>query len=177
MSNPGPVRAQKAISLYGAGDQVARAADRLEGRAPFEALSSRLTDLAAELSDCASELRALGESIEPDEERLAVIGERRQQLTELRRKYGDTIDDVIAFRAEVGERLDELLAHKEELNETIEGQVRSRVAAYGLELASIGVKDIILPGEMKAILNRVVEAEKEAQANLIRRREETAATR
>jgi regulator of protease activity HflC (stomatin/prohibitin superfamily) len=51
------------------------------------------------------------------------------------------------------------------------------VAAYGIELGSIGVKDIILPGEMKTILNQVVEAEKAAQANLIRRREETAATR
>ena len=36
---------------------------------------------------------------------------------------------------------------------------------------------MILPGEMKTILNQVVEAEKVAQANLIRRREETAATR
>jgi len=36
---------------------------------------------------------------------------------------------------------------------------------------------VILPGEMKTILNQVVEAEKVAQANLIRRREETAATR
>jgi regulator of protease activity HflC (stomatin/prohibitin superfamily) len=42
---------------------------------------------------------------------------------------------------------------------------------------SVGVKDIILPGEMKVILSKVVEAEKIAQANLIRRREETAATR
>ena len=39
------------------------------------------------------------------------------------------------------------------------------------------IKDVILPGEMKEILNRVVEAEKVAQANLIKRREETAATR
>ena len=39
------------------------------------------------------------------------------------------------------------------------------------------MKDIILPGEMKTILARVVEAEKAAQANVIRRREETAATR
>lgn len=39
------------------------------------------------------------------------------------------------------------------------------------------MKDVILPGEMKEILNRVVEAEKVAQANLIKRREETAATR
>jgi regulator of protease activity HflC (stomatin/prohibitin superfamily) len=78
----------------------------------------------------------------------------------------------------VGTRtLDELLARKDELNETIERQVRGRVAAYGLELGSIGVKDVVLPGDMKTILNQVVEAEKAAQANLIRRREETAATR
>jgi regulator of protease activity HflC (stomatin/prohibitin superfamily) len=42
---------------------------------------------------------------------------------------------------------------------------------------SVGIKDIILPGDMKEILNKVVEAEKVAQANLIKRREETAATR
>ncbi|HXE39680.1 MAG TPA: slipin family protein, partial [Azonexus sp.] len=39
------------------------------------------------------------------------------------------------------------------------------------------VKDIVLPGEMKTILAQVVEAEKSAEANVIRRREETAATR
>jgi len=94
--------------------------------------------------------------------------------------FGDFLYKELQFglREAVGTRtLDELLARKEELNETMERQVRGRVAAYGLELGSIGVKDIILPGEMKTILNRVVEAEKEAQANLIRRREETAATR
>jgi len=41
----------------------------------------------------------------------------------------------------------------------------------------IGVKDVVLPGEMKTLLNRVIEAEKEAAANVILRREETAATR
>ena len=71
----------------------------------------------------------------------------------------------------------EMLTRNAVTNETIERQVRGRVSAYGLELGSIGVKDIILPGEMKTILNQVVEAEKAAQANLIRRREETAATR
>jgi regulator of protease activity HflC (stomatin/prohibitin superfamily) len=47
----------------------------------------------------------------------------------------------------------------------------------GLAVSSVGVKDVILPDEMKTILNQVVEAEKRAQANLIQRREETAATR
>ncbi len=44
-------------------------------------------------------------------------------------------------------------------------------------IKSVGLKDIILPGEMKTILNQVIEAEKSAQANLIKRREETAAAR
>ncbi len=52
-----------------------------------------------------------------------------------------------------------------------------KTAGYGLEVQSVGVKDIILPGEIKAILGKVVEAEKSAQANVVRRREETAATR
>ena len=46
-----------------------------------------------------------------------------------------------------------------------------------MEVAVIALKDIILPGEMREIMNQVVTAEKQAQANLIRRREETAATR
>ena len=35
------------------------------------------------------------------------------------------------------------------------------------------MKDIVLPGDMKAILSQLVEAEKSARANVIRRREET----
>ena len=94
--------------------------------------------------------------------------------------FGDFLYKELQFglREAVGTRtLDELLARKDEINQTVERQVRARVAEYGLELGNIGVKDLILPGEMKTILNQVVEAEKAAQANLIRRREETAATR
>ena len=82
------------------------------------------------------------------------------------------------LRAAVGTRsLDELLENKSVINEVVGDIIKRRVEGYGLEVESVGVKDIILPGEMKTILNRVVEAEKAAQANVIRRREETAATR
>ena len=40
-----------------------------------------------------------------------------------------------------------------------------------------GVKDIILPGEIRDIMNTVLIAEKRAQANVITRREEVASTR
>jgi len=70
-----------------------------------------------------------------------------------------------------------MLGDKGALDRDIGEAVRSKVAAHGLAIHSVGVKDVILPGEMKTILNQVVEAEKVAQANLIKRREETAATR
>jgi regulator of protease activity HflC (stomatin/prohibitin superfamily) len=82
------------------------------------------------------------------------------------------------LRAAVGTRtLDELLEDKGSIDRTVAEHIGARARAAGMEVASAGVKDIILPGEMKTILARVVEAEKAAQANVIRRREETAATR
>jgi regulator of protease activity HflC (stomatin/prohibitin superfamily) len=82
------------------------------------------------------------------------------------------------LRAAVGTRtLDELLENKSVIDDVVSDHVREKLTGFGLVLESVGVKDIILPGEMKTILAQVVEAEKAAQANLIRRREETAATR
>jgi regulator of protease activity HflC (stomatin/prohibitin superfamily) len=82
------------------------------------------------------------------------------------------------LRAAVGTRsLDELLEDKGVIDREVAAYVLPKTEGYGLEVESVGVKDIILPGEIKAILSKVVEAEKAAQANVIRRREETAATR
>jgi len=73
--------------------------------------------------------------------------------------------------------LDELLGDKASLDADIFAYVRGRVVELGIEVLGVGVKDVILPGEMKDILNSVVQAEKAAQANVIRRREESNATR
>ncbi len=84
----------------------------------------------------------------------------------------------LRLREAVGTRtLDALLADKDSLNQAVFNEGRSVLEGVGIELASVGVKDIILPGEMKLILNQVVEAQKQAEANLIRRREETQAMR
>ncbi|KVA09870.1 hypothetical protein WI41_12060 [Burkholderia latens] len=83
-----------------------------------------------------------------------------------------------ALRAAVGTRsLDELLEDKQAIDDVVIAQVRTRLAQSGVDVRSVGVKDIVLPGDMKTILAQVVEAEKAAQANVVRRREETAATR
>lgn len=83
-----------------------------------------------------------------------------------------------ALRQAVGTRtLDTLLGDKDELDKVIFAVVKQKIAEFGIEVRSVGVKDVILPGDMKDILNQVVQADKVAQANVIKRREETAATR
>lgn len=84
----------------------------------------------------------------------------------------------LRLREAVGtKRLDELLEDKDALNSVIADGVSEKLAEFGMQLYSVGVKDIILPGDMKVILNQVVEAQKEAEANVIKRREETQAMR
>ena len=82
------------------------------------------------------------------------------------------------LRAAVGTRtLDALLEDKSAIDRAVAERVGPRFAEIGIAVDSVGVKDIILPGDMKELLGKVVEAEKAAQANVIRRREETNATR
>jgi regulator of protease activity HflC (stomatin/prohibitin superfamily) len=83
-----------------------------------------------------------------------------------------------AIREAVAERtLDEVLSAKNTLDAELRAYVRERIAETGIEVTELGVKDVILPGEIRELVNKVVEAERTAKANLIRRQEETAATR
>ncbi|MCA1383818.1 MULTISPECIES: slipin family protein [unclassified Bradyrhizobium] len=79
--------------------------------------------------------------------------------------------------AVAGRTLDEVLSAKAVLDAELRDYVRARVAESGVEVTELGVKDVILPGEIRELVNKVVEAERVAKANLIRRQEETAATR
>lgn len=82
------------------------------------------------------------------------------------------------LRAAVGTRtLDELLENKQLIDDVVSRHLDAKLQGFGVKVTSLGVKDVVLPGEMKALLAQVVEAEKSAQANVIRRREETGATR
>ena len=73
--------------------------------------------------------------------------------------------------------LDQILEKKVTVDEEAAAKVRTDMAEIGVEVSDISLKDVILPGEMREILNQVVSATKQAEANIIRRREETNATR
>ena len=76
-----------------------------------------------------------------------------------------------------GVTLDELLEGRGAMTRFLMEQTVGKAARLGVRIERVGAKDIVLPGEMKVLLNRMIEAEKEAAANVILRREETAAAR
>ncbi len=100
------------LSGASAADLVGQALAAIAHRAPFAAHADRLRSLAAELADVAAELRSTAEGIEDDPERLAEVRARRQLLRDLRRKYGDTLAEVLAFTAQAEERLAELESYE-----------------------------------------------------------------
>jgi regulator of protease activity HflC (stomatin/prohibitin superfamily) len=108
------------------------------------------------------------------------------QLTDAETAVRETKDPLehlykevqFGLRGAVGTRtLDALLEDKAVIDQSVADHLKARFEAIGITVKSVGVKDIILPGDMKELLGKVVEAEKAAQANVIRRREETNATR
>lgn len=92
----------------GASDVVGRALSSIGHRDAFLALVERLKNVQAEIDDVAREMRDLAESIEEDPALLDEVRQRRHLLVDLRRKYGESLDEVIAYGAQSETRLDEL---------------------------------------------------------------------
>jgi DNA repair protein RecN (Recombination protein N) len=122
----------------GAADGLGRAIAAVAGRPPFAGVEARLRSVDAEVTDLAAELRAVGEAIVDDPERLAAIRERRQLLRDLRRKYGDTLAEVLAFADEASARLAELEQHDRRASEldAARQQAAEAEAAAAAEVAA-----------------------------------------
>lgn len=84
----------------------------------------------------------------------------------------------LALREYVGKyKLDEILENKDQMSRFVFEKLKAKENDLFVEITDAGVKDIILPGEIRGIMNTVLVAEKRAQANVITRREEVASTR
>lgn len=84
----------------------------------------------------------------------------------------------LALREYIGHsRLDELLEHKEQMADFVLTRLTAHQGECFVTFFDAGIKDMILPGEVREIMNTVLIAEKRAQANVITRREEVASTR
>lgn len=73
--------------------------------------------------------------------------------------------------------LDALLSSREKISGDLLETLQTSAAELGVGVTDLGIRDLILPGEVREIMNRVLIAEKQSEANAILRREETAGTR
>jgi DNA repair protein RecN (Recombination protein N) len=92
----------------GATDNLGNAVSALSNKEPFAGFVSRLKALQSELEDISADIRDEADSIEENPSRLDDVRQRRQLLVDLRRKYGDSLEEVIAFGEESAVRLAEL---------------------------------------------------------------------
>lgn len=76
-----------------------------------------------------------------------------------------------------GSNLESLLAQRNEMSEKLNEIVRTSAETLGLEMISINIRDLTLPGELKKVFTQVVKARQEGLAALERARGETAALR
>jgi regulator of protease activity HflC (stomatin/prohibitin superfamily) len=141
----------------------------------------RLVDLREQLLDVSGQ-----EILTLDKVTLRLNAVITYRVTDARKAVDASFDFVqatyreaqLALRAVIGTRtLDAILEDRDGLTRELEELARPGLAALGCTVGSIGIRDVILPGEMKELLNKVTEAKKAAEANLITRREETAAVR
>lgn len=103
------------------------------------------------------------------------------------RKSVETVENVeqaiyreaqLVLRKEVGSRsLEAMLEGKDDLAKDTKASIARMAKNFGVEVIGLGIRDVILPGDMKELMNKVIEAQKASEANVIKRREETAAMR
>lgn len=130
-------RAIELLSTDGPVDEaLVKALASLADRVPLAAATERLLAIQSDVADVVAELRATGDGIENDPERLHEIQKRREALTSLRRKYGPDLAAVLAFELQANERLETIKSHAERaeaLTATIENlQIAEQQAAAKL---------------------------------------------
>jgi DNA repair protein RecN (Recombination protein N) len=145
----------------GASGLMGRAAGALSPHPPLTDLAERLRAVLSEVDDIATDLRARSDTYEADPQRLAAVQERRRLLAELRRKYGESLSDVIAYRETTKRRLDDLSlgeTRRQEIEAELEsarqhlsveeervGNRRRAAAAPLADLVASHLKDLAIP--------------------------------
>lgn len=84
------------------------------------------------------------------------------------RLYSDV--QLAARRSLASMTLEQILTNRNQLSEDILSDVKGVAANYGVEIQRADVKDIIFPGNLQEIMNRVLAAERMSEAQLVEAR-------
>ncbi|MBC8590564.1 DNA repair protein RecN [Wansuia hejianensis] len=75
----------------------------------------KMQDISYELQDLNSELNHYMGRMDIDEERLYILNERLNLINKLKKKYGNSIKEIIRYRESMNENLQKLLNHENEV--------------------------------------------------------------
>jgi len=84
------------------------------------------------------------------------------------RLYSDV--QLAARRALASMQLEDILTNRNRLSEEILRDVKEAAGGYGVEILRADVKDLIFPGNLQEVMNRVLTAERLAQAQMVEAR-------
>jgi regulator of protease activity HflC (stomatin/prohibitin superfamily) len=71
--------------------------------------------------------------------------------------------------------LDAILSDRNEISDAVRDDVKGTAARYGVEILRADVKDLVFPGNLREIMNQVLETERKAEAKLLQAKKEAEA--
>jgi regulator of protease activity HflC (stomatin/prohibitin superfamily) len=89
--------------------------------------------------------------------------------------YEDRIYEDVQLAARrflAGRDLDAILGDRNEISDAVRDTVQETAAGYGVEILRADVKDLVFPGNLREIMNQVLETERRAEAKLIQAKKE-----
>lgn len=112
-------------------DLLGQARGVLQHNHSYEAIEARIGEQIALLRETGSELLKEREFLDPNPERLDQLHSRLHFLSQLKRRYGDTLAEVIDYKTNISKRLNELSSY-----ELIASQTEQEIRGLEDEIAS-----------------------------------------
>jgi regulator of protease activity HflC (stomatin/prohibitin superfamily) len=100
------------------------------------------------------------------------INSAENYIEQLHQELQLALRDAIA-----GRTLDQVLDNRAEMATQLQRQCVESAKRYGVEMNRVGIRDIILPGEVRQVMMQEVEADRAGRADLVKARHEVAAAR
>lgn len=73
--------------------------------------------------------------------------------------------------------LEAILSDRNEISDTVREDVRATATGYGVAILRADVKDLVFPGNLREIMNQVLETERRAEAEIIRAKKDAESAR
>jgi DNA repair protein RecN (Recombination protein N) len=121
----------------------------------FTQSAQLLTEARASIEDVSTTARDYADSIEASPERLAEVEDRLAAIQLLRRKYGQTIDEILSYGEDLKQKLNEV-ENRDEILASLRKQLKSAADAYLAEGRQLSKARTDAARRLAAIIERNV---------------------